>query len=167
MLALSFGLNPAMFSADVTSQSGISRIILMKEQLEQRTEDSEQCLLYERNRFNVIRTMNNSLVDKGFEGLVTIPEDAELMVDFVEIDTPMTIQDLWIDRNQRELRGMASPITWLMNDNTDIKSVEHAIQILQTNKELNEKYGTSVSLGSRLDNQLNRTITQDEVQDNG
>jgi len=137
-LALMYGLNPNSFSSSLKVESGFSRKVAMADEFELKKDDLDACLRYEQDRFNIIRTMNNVLASGNYENtekLKVMPEDAKLIVDFSDVDIPLDQSDLWLDRKEREARGMGTPVDWLMQDNIDITSREIAQEILNGNME--------------------------------
>lgn len=133
-IAMSLGLNPTNFSVANKAESGFSRLIESVEQMEVKQSDIDACREYETNRFDIIRTMNNSLE------LKTIPQDAELRVDFIDTKPTLSGADLWIDRAEREKRNLNTVVDWVMEDNPDIVDVNQAKTVLDDNKKINEEY---------------------------
>lgn len=139
-IALSKGLNPNSFLADVQATSGYSKIIDSLEQLEVREGDIEACRIFEKERFNIVRKINNyyarTEIGKKFK-LSEIDETLELLVDFSEIEIPKTQAEIWEDRKERLALNMASPVDFIIEENPD-EDETSAQEILEKNKLINE-----------------------------
>lgn len=172
LLALSLGLNPATFSVDMTTQSGISRLILRIDQTEIRRDDLEQCKRYEYDRFNILRKMNNAIIEGDYadsDGLMVIPDNAELRVDFQEVEIPATAEEEWLDITNELRYHQTNLVEMLRKANPDIQTVEEAIEILDRNMELNEKYNVTLDpqeMDSRLQQNVNQVENQSQSEEN-
>jgi len=69
-----------------------------------------------------------------------IPDNAEMFVDFMDVKPQLSGTELWSDRQEREVRNIGTPATWVMEDNPDIKTEKQAMEILTNNKEINDKF---------------------------
>ena len=136
MLARNKGLDANLFLKEVKATSGFSKVMDKVNQIEIRKDDIESCREFEKERFEIIKKINNYYADIGEEGFEQIPEEAELQIDFAEISLPETKDEKWKEREEMEKRNMASPVDWLMDDNPEL-SKEDAEQILRDNKSLN------------------------------
>lgn len=142
MAALSKGLNPNSFLQDVKATSGFSKVIDAIEQLETRKDDIEPCRVYEEQRFNITRTVNNyhaGTTDKSKYTLQVIPEDASLMVDFAEIQMPKTQQEQENEDIFNLDNNIISVIDIAKRKNPDLSDDEIKMQ-LEANKLLNDTY---------------------------
>lgn len=167
-MAMSVGLNPSNFSVVEQAVSGFSRLIESVEQAEVRIDDIDACREYEIRRFEIIKKMNNSLVAGDFENtqmLKAIPEGAELEIDFVEVDKQETSTERWSDRREKEKRNLATPLTWLREDNPDVKSDSEASSIIEMNKEINDKLGVDKIDGNEGDgrNKIEPTASGEDI----
>lgn len=139
MVATTRGLNPDIFADMVKSGSGFSKILDRLELMEIRQEDMDTARQYERDRFDIIRTMNNTHYNLK-EVDVAIPENAEIRVDFGEIKMPKTTAEEWMEIENKIKYNIINPIDVLRKHNPDIKTDEEAQEILDKNAELNEPY---------------------------
>lgn len=140
--ALSYGLNPNSFSVENKVESGFSRLVARFEQNEVREEDIDACNEYEQQRFDIIRRMYNTMIDMGvkdFAGKKKIPENAELLVDYQEVDIPATTTDMWHDRRMKLRYGQENFVDWFLKDNPDYDR-EEAERIVANNLEMYDKY---------------------------
>lgn len=147
-LALSYGLNPNSFSTDTKVESGFSRQVARYEQMEVRREDLYQAKMYEQARFNFIKTAVQNLRDNGYEGadgLISFPDNAELVVDFGVIEIPATIQDKWYDRKMRLQYGQVGLTDLLLEDNPDLTK-EMAQEMIDKNLVDYKKYSEMFNL---------------------
>lgn len=139
-IALTKGLNPNSFLADAQSTSGYSKIIDSLEQLEIRQDDLEACRVFEKERFEITRKVNNYFAG-ATEGreykLQVIDEDLEMLIDFAEIEIPKTQDELWRDRENRIKYNMASPRDFIIEENPDEDEIS-AQGIIDENKIINE-----------------------------
>ncbi len=153
-LATMYGLNPNAFSSSLKVESGFSRSVAMADEFELKKDDLDACLRYEQDRFNIIRTMNNVLADgnyKDTDKLKVLPDNAELIIDFSDVNIPLTQSDMWLDMKEREARGLGTAVDWMMKDNIDITSKEVAEEIINTNKEYLKANPVSSKLPTNTD----------------
>lgn len=130
------GLDPKSFLSVVKDTSDYQTLMGMVTQIEVRRDDIEPLRVYEKERFNITRIVNNYYAEiEGYE-FKKIPDDLELDVDFADITQYKTTADIWVDRTQREARNMGSAIDWLKEDNPDLTDDE-AKEILDKNREIN------------------------------
>ena len=161
MIAMSKGLNPNSFLADVKATSGYSKAIDALEQLEIRRDDIEPCRIYEEERFNIVRKVNNyhaTTKDKGAYGLMEIPEKASLVVDFIEPELPKNIDET-IKQEEHDLKYNTISVYDLMkakNPDLDNKAIEEKIK---KNKEINDLYKPQVTANDINNGGLNNTGT--------
>ena len=155
LLALTKGLNPNSFLADVQATSGYSKIVDSLEQIEFREDDIEAARLYEQERFNIIRTVNNYYAGtKEGNGLKKIDEKLTLVVDFADIEVPKTPQEIREDRQFELDNNLSTPAQWLMQDNTDL-DLEAAKKKIEENKVYNDSLKKQKSLLDSLINKNN------------
>ena len=157
-IALTKGLNPNSFLADTQATSGYSKIIDSLEQLEIRQDDLEACRVFEKERFEITREVNNYFA-KSTEGreyqLQTISEDLEMLIDFAEIEIPKTPDELWRDRENRIKYNMASPVDFIIEENPD-EDETSAQEIIDANKLINESMKPKTEGQSLLNQFLNK-----------
>lgn len=142
MIAMSKGLNPNSFLAEVQDTSGFSKVLDGLEQLEIRRDDIEPCRMYEDQRFEITRIVNNvheQTPDKSKYGLKKIPEDAYLMVDFAEIEAPKTIEET-VQATEYKLKYNLTNVIDLARENNPDLTDEELEKKIQRNKEINDKY---------------------------
>ena len=135
MISVFKGLNPNAVFGQIKDTSDFQKIMDASEQVEIRKDDVDPCRVYEQERFEITKTMNNTLLDTE-EGLQEIPEDAELRVNFAEVEVQKTPQDLRDDRDWRLEKNLTTLIQILKDDDPDLTDDE-AEQILEKNKESN------------------------------
>jgi hypothetical protein len=137
------GLNPNAVLSQVKDTSDFQKLMDAVEQMEVRKDDIEPCRIFEEERFEITKTMNNVLKDtpEGREaGLQEIPEDATLKVDFAEVAVQTTPQDKRDDRDWRLANNLITLIDILKEDNPDLTDKE-AKKIIQDNKTANSTLG--------------------------
>ena len=90
------GLNPSTILSEVKDTSDYQKVMDAVEQMEIRRDDIEPCRVFEQERFNITRIINNKFVGTP-EGkkwkLREIPEDVNLFVDFADIEVHLTPTD--------------------------------------------------------------------------
>ncbi|MFA5772867.1 MAG: hypothetical protein WC974_09080 [Thermoplasmata archaeon] len=148
LIALSRGLNPNSFLADVQATSGYSKIIDSLEQLEFRQEDLENARIFEQERFEITRAVNNYYAgtQEGRDAkLQMIPEDLTLVCDFAEIEVQKTPQEIRDDRLFAWENNLSTPAHALMEDNTDL-DLETAQQQIEKNKLINDELKRKTTL---------------------
>lgn len=134
MIANFKGLNPNAVLSQIKDTSDFQKIMDAVDQMEIRKDDVEPCRVFEYDRFEITKTMNNVLVDT--EDLQLIPEEAELMVDFADIEIQKTPQDLRDDRDWRLEKNLITLTDILIEDNPDLDE-EQAAEIIANNKTSN------------------------------
>lgn len=142
MFALTKGLNPNSFLAEVQDTSGFSKVMDAFEQIELRKDDIEPCRIYEDERFNITRTINNFHVgttDGSKYGLKKIPDNAFLKVDFAEVKTYLTPEQQDAeDKRDLEL-NLISVYDIARRKNPDLTDDEIK-EMLNKNKAINDTY---------------------------
>ncbi len=128
------GLPASKVLSETKDTSDYQKLMDMVDEMEIRADDIEPCRVYEKERFDVVRTINNKLIGttEG-KGLKEIPEDAELIVDFIDIEIQMTPEDKRKQREFESKHGLSTPVDWLMEDNKELKR-EEAEKEIQENK---------------------------------
>ena len=142
LIANTKSLDPKSFLSVVKDTSDYQTLMGMVTQIEVRRDDIEPLRVYEKERFNITKAVNNYY--SGVEGykFTKIPDNLELDVDFADVEAYKTTQDIWLDRAEREKRNMGSAIDWLKEDNPDLTD-EEAIDMLNKNKEVNQGAASS------------------------
>lgn len=142
MFALTKGLNPNSFLAEVQDTSGFSKVMDAFEQIELRKDDIEPCRIYEDERFNITRTINNFHVkttDGSKYSLKAIPDNAYLKVDFADIKTYLTPEQQATE-DDRDLRlNLINVYDIARRKNPDLTD-EEIKAMLDKNKAINETY---------------------------
>lgn len=137
------GLNPNVVLSMVKDTSDYQKIMDAVEQMEIRKDDIEPCRIFEHDRFEITKTMNNALV--GIEdGVKKIPEEATLMVDFADIEIQKTPKDLREERDWKLKHNLTTLIEILREENPDLND-EQATEILEENKTANSELGGTTS----------------------
>lgn len=134
-IADDWGLSMSSFKLEGGAASGLSLKIQNVRLIERREDDVELYQGYEKDLFRIMRAVHNEHCPVGEE----IPEDAELSVNFAELEFPEdpTAEDArWITRINQGVRNRAQ---WLMAIDPDIKTEEEAEKILMKNQELNAR----------------------------
>ena len=151
MIGIMKGLDPNKFLADVKAVSGFSKIMDSLEMIEIRRDDLEPCRIYEDDCFNINRAINNSRIGttEG-KGLVLIPEDAYVQVDFAEIKMPMTAKEKREDSDWKLSKNLINIIDLAKEDNPDIEEKELEIQLVK-NKETNDRLLTRPEIKPLID----------------
>lgn len=154
------GLEPKSFLSVVKDTSDYQTLMGMVTQIEVRRDDIEPLRIYEKERFNITRIVNNYYADvKGYE-FKKIPDDLELDIDFADVAQYKTTADIWADRAEREARNMGSAIDWLKEDNPDLTDDE-AKEILDKNKGINTTSGSNKQ-PSLVETLLGNNLTKKE-----
>ncbi len=133
------GLDPNKYLADVKATSGFSKVMDSLEQIEIRRDDIEPCREYEDECFNIIRAINNTLIGttEG-KGLVKIPDEAFLQVDFPEIKMPMTAEEKQKDNDWKLSKNLINILDLAKQENPDIEDDKLKEQIIE-NKKINDE----------------------------
>lgn len=142
LIAITKGMNPNSFLADVQATSGYSKVIDSIEQLELRQDDIEPCRIYEDERFNISRIINNvhcGTTDKTKYNLQIIPDDIYLKVDFAEIKPPKTIDETIKETDYLLQHNLTNIVDIKREMNPDLTD-EEIEQELETNKEINDRF---------------------------
>jgi tRNA uridine 5-carbamoylmethylation protein Kti12 len=157
LIALTKGLNPNSFLAETQATSGYSKIIDSMEQLEFREDMLASARLYEQERFEITRKVNNYYAGTK-EGtaakLKAIPDNLELVVDFAEIEIPRTSQEIRDDRQFEFDKDLSTPKDWLKKNNPDLTD-EEAEEKLIENKKFNDSLRKQTTLFESLINKNN------------
>jgi len=161
-IAVLKGLNPNAILSEIKDTSDYQKMMDAAEMIEIRRDDIEPCRAYEKRRFEVIKAVNNAAAKdselKSKFGLKEIPWDAELEIDFAEIEIQKSTDELWKDREEREKRNMGSALDWLMEENPDLDE-EQAQKILNDNRVINSNQKPLTRLEQLT--QLNRENVND------
>ena len=137
-IALSKGLNPNNFIAEVKATSGFSKVVDMINEIGQREELLDPARNYENELFNIIRRINNTHVNESRGMLKLIPEDCTISVDFADISSPKTVEETWNEREKKLTHNMASVVDFIMEENPDLTR-EQAEELLRNNKLINDE----------------------------
>jgi hypothetical protein len=131
--AVSNGLSAASMSTDPQKQSGISKAYDSKELAEMRTDDIALWRSYEKQLFNLMRTVHNVHSTKKFS------ENAVLKIDFAEVEQKLSGKEQSESDDLKIAQGVLSPVDVLMRENPDIQSRADAMaQLLNIKDELKE-----------------------------
>ena len=132
--AVSYGLSVHMLSTSPTAESGLSKLVSNQELMEQRQDDVELWRGYERQLFDVTRTVWN--IHRPAE---KISEGAQFRVDFADLKNPDQEESEGSKWQQLIDAGQASPVDWAMSRNPDLNretAKEYLAQVSQENAEL-------------------------------
>lgn len=132
-IADAWGVNPAEFKLQGSPSSGLSLKMQNIRLLERRQDDVELYNGYEKDLFRVMRAVWNAHVAP----VDRIPEDAEISVNFAELQFPEdpTAEDArWITRINQNVVNRAQ---WLMAIDPDVQTVEEAEAKLAENARIN------------------------------
>lgn len=129
------GLNPNVILGQVKDTSDYQKIMDAVEQMEIRKGDIESCRVYEEDRFQITKTMNNVLAPTE-EGLQEIPEEAKLLVDFAEIEIHKTSQEIRDDRDWALEKNLTTLVEIMIEDNPDL-TIAEAERRIENNKKSN------------------------------
>lgn len=147
------GLNPNAVMSEIKDTSDFQKIMDAVDQMEVRKDDVEPCRAFEEERFEITKTMNNTLVGTpAAEGLKTIPDNATLFVDFADIEVQRTPQDLREDYDWRLKKNLISLVEIVKEENPDLTD-EQAEDILSKNKTANSTLGGTANSFELLKNQ--------------
>jgi len=145
MFAMSKGLNPNSFLSEVQDTSGFSKVMDAFEQLELRKDDIEPCRIFEDDRFNVTKIINNfhaSTTDRSLYKLQPIKSEYYLKVDFAEVETYLTPEQQDAkDKRDLEL-NMINVYDLMRRANPDLSDEEIDLQLTK-NKGINDKFLTT------------------------
>ena len=137
------GLNPSNILSEIKDTSDYQKVMDAVEQMEIRKDDIEPCRIYEHNRFNITRIVNNKFVgtETGRQyKLKEIPEDTEFMVDFADIEIHLTPKDQRDDWDWKLKNNLITLKDILKKQNPDLND-EQITEQLENNKLLNSKLG--------------------------
>ena len=132
--AVSHGLSAHMLSTKPTAESGLSKLVSNQELMEQRQDDVELWRGYERQLFDVTRTVWNL-----HQPSKKLSESAEFRVDFADLKAPEAEQEEANKWQQLIDAGQASPIDWAISRNSDLDRAaakEFLRQVAAENAEL-------------------------------
>ena len=134
-IADDWGLSMDSFKLSGSPASGLSLKLSNVRLIERREDDVSLYQDYEKELFKVMRAVHNANSKQAEK----IPEDAELSINFAELEFPEdpTAEDArWITRINQNVRSRAQ---WLMSIDSDVKTEEEAEKILKKNSELNAR----------------------------
>ena len=142
MIANFKGLNPNAVLSQVKDTSDFQKLMDAVEQMEIRMDDIEPCRMFEQERFEITKVMNNTLVGTAEgKGLKEIPEDAKLIVDFGDIEVQMTPKDKREDLDWKLKKNLTNLVQILREENPDLTK-EQAEEIIANNRTANGALGT-------------------------
>ena len=145
-----YGISADMWTLSVNEMSGRALKIKNRALLEQREEQIPTYRQAEGRLFEATRAVNNA--HASFMGWDEIPDEAELEVDFAEIDFPED-PNYEIDLEAKRLRaGIISPGQFYMKFNPDFKSEKEAEKAWLENL---EKLKATREANPTLDDMLN------------
>lgn len=130
--AISNGLSAASMSVEAQDESGLAKLVSNRELMEMRADDIELWRGYERQVFDVIRTVWNQH-NPGRK----LSEGAALKVDFYDLSAPISEAEKRANWEADLAMGIISPVDVLMERNPDIKSREEALERLEALKQEN------------------------------
>lgn len=134
LIAVTKGLNPNSLVMETKSTSGYSKIMDALEEIHIREDIIEQARTYEKERFEITKSVINAhAAEIGF----SIPDNAELKVNYSEVNIPKTVQELWLDREMNYKYNLQKPADWLMEDDKDL-DVEDANYRIEQNSIINK-----------------------------
>jgi hypothetical protein len=113
-----------VFEIDPRAESAAAKNAENRDLLEARQDDIELWREYEKQLFELLKTVVNT------HRPGTIPEAAEISIDFGEIGETLSDRERLENYQRRLDLGIWSPIDVLMADNPDIKTRDDAIEIL-------------------------------------
>ena len=152
------GIKAENLLAQVKDTSDYQKIMDSVDQMELRKDDIEPCRAWEKDKFEIVKAVNNSYVGTEIGrkfGIKEIPDDVEIKIDFAEIEVHKTPADLQSQRDWEAKYGLSNPVEWLMQDNPDLTK-EDAQKIIEENK----KYLSTPSVKSGLLDILSRQSNQ-------
>lgn len=122
LIAITKGLNPNSLIMETKSTSGYSKIMDALEEIHIREDIIEQAKMYEKERFEITRAIINA---HALElGIKSIPDEAELKINFAEVNIPMTVQEKWLNRAQEYKFNLKTPKDFLIEDDKDFTEIE-------------------------------------------
>ena len=142
LIALTKGLNPNSFLAEVKAASGFSKVMDALEEIEMRRDDIEPCREYEDRRFEITKAVVNwhSKNDPLAKDLPEIPGDSYLQVQFGDFAMPKSSDEI-IRENEFELEtGLTSILDLARKKNPDLEDAELEAMI-KKNLETNRRIG--------------------------
>jgi hypothetical protein len=138
---------------EATPVSGFSLIVQNMDYLEQRQKDVDEAKMQEKKIFKsiVAQQQYHSQRKELEKDEPVIPADADLRVDFQELDLPVNrLEEITVKEYQLR-NNIITPIDEILADNPDM-SEEEAIEKYEKNKAVNKKYGLADSLRERITN---------------
>ncbi len=135
MISVFKGLNPNAVFGQIKDTSDFQKIMDASEQVEIRKDDVDPCRMYEQERFRITKKMNNVLASTE-DSLQEIPEDAEIRINFAEVEIQQLPQELRDDRDWRLEKNLTTLVQILKDDDPDLTDDE-AKQIIEKNKQSN------------------------------
>jgi hypothetical protein len=158
-----WGLSPESFKLSGTPSSGLSLKIQNIRLLERREDDVQLYADYERELFRVMRAVHNAHADSKQK----LPEDAEIAVNFAELDfpeDPAAEDQRWVTRINQNVANRAQ---WLRAIDPDIKTDEEAEKRLKQNAELNSRTRGGFGAPGDLEKALGLAKEQPEDEEEG
>lgn len=128
---VSHGLSAASMSTDASEASGLSKLVDKAELTEMRQDDIALFRAYEKQIFNVLRTVHNT------HSKQKLSESARLSIDFADPKQKLSEKDQAQADDLKIAQGVLSPVDVLMRTNPDIESREDALAHLMKIKEEN------------------------------
>ena len=128
---VSHGLSAASMSTDASEASGLSKLVDKSELTEMRQDDVALFRGYEKQIFNVMRTVHNTHSSQK------LSESATLSIDFADPKQKLSDKEQAQADDLKIAQGVLSPVDILMRDNPDLESREDALAHLMKIKEEN------------------------------
>ena len=162
LLANFNGLNPNAVMSAIKDTSDFQKIMDAVEQMEIRRDDIEPCRMYEHERFEITKRMNNALVGtEGADNLKEIPEEATLWVDFVDIEIQKTPDERRKDYDWNLQKNLTTLPQIMVELNPDL-NIEQAKKVIADNKSNNSELGGTLSRFELLTKENNNNNNPEE-----
>lgn len=158
MIALSKGLNPNSYVAEVNVTSGVSKLMDSLEQLEIRADDLEPCRIYEDDRYEKtqkILEFHKSEI-KNYKKI-----DGYLVVDFAEVKKEKTLNDEIKESEFKLKYNLITPLDLMRVQNPDLTDEELKIKYID-NKTLNSELGISQVINPKAETSGGNFFKQDD-----
>lgn len=123
--AVSNDLSSNVFEVNQRVESGAAKVAESRDLIEARKDDLALWRTYERQLFDLLRTVINTHRPNS------IPEEATISVDFAEIPDSTSQAERIKAYEARMNAGVWSAVDWIMEENPDVQSREKALEILQ------------------------------------
>ena len=159
------GINSHSILEKVIDSSGFSKIVDSIEQMELRRDSLESAKMFEQERFEITKKINNTLIDNGESkkyGLTRIDDKEIFSVDFAEIRLPISpeiqaqVDKFHLDRNIISILDIARRTN---SDLTDDKLEE----MIKTNKAINDRLVPDLAQVP-IDNNINNITMRGQSQ---